>query len=133
MKKDVKAFIDAIKNDTKRKDSLRLVKLMQDASGYKASLCGKIIGYGLYHYKYDSGREGDAIVTGFSPRQQYISIYIMPGFSKYKKELAQLGKHKTAQSCLYINKLADIDEKILSKIVTDSVAQMQKKYECRKT
>ena len=131
MKKDLKAFIDKIDNETKKKDATRLIKIMEEESGYKAALCGSIIGFGLYHYKYDSGREGDAIVTGFSPRKQNLTIYIMPGFSKYGKELEKLGKHKTAKSCLYINKLADVDEKIFRKIVKDSVKIMQKKYECQ--
>lgn len=133
MKKDLREFIAAIDNDTKRNDSKTLVKIMEEESGYKAALCGKIVGFGIYHYVYDSGREGDAIVTGFSPRQQYLSVYIMPGFSKYQKDLEKLGKHKTAKSCLYINKLADVNEKILRKIIRSSVVEMKKKYTCRES
>ncbi len=104
---------------------------MEEESGYKAVLHGKIVGFGIYHYKYDSGREGDAIVVGFSPRSQNITIYIMPGFSDYEKELKQLGKHKTSKSCLYVNKLADIDEKVLRTVIKHSVQVMKKRYECR--
>jgi len=131
MKNDLKELISEIENETKKKDASRLVKIMEEEAGYKAALHDKIIGFGLYHYKYESGREGDAIVTGFSPRKQNITIYIMPGFSKYGKELEKLGKHRSSKSCLYINKLADIDEKVLRNIVKDSVGAMKKKYECR--
>lgn len=131
MKRDVREFLNEIEKEQKQKDCKTLVIIMEEESGYKAALRGKIIGFGLYHYKYDSGREGDAIVTGFSPRAQNITVYIMPGFSDYQKELKALGKHKSSKSCLYINKLADIDEKVLRKIVKHSVKVMQKRYECR--
>lgn len=133
MKKNLKEFIDNIASDRKREDTKTLVKIMEEESGYKANLNGKIIGFGLYHYVYETGREGDGIVTGLSPRQQYLSIYIMPGFSKYQKDLEKLGKHRIAKCCLYINKLADVDEKVLRRIVKKSVLEMQKKYECRKS
>ncbi len=132
MKRDVREFLAGIAKETKRKDCQSLVKLMEQASGYKATLHGSIVGFGSYHYKYDSGREGDAIVTGFSPRAQNITVYIMPGFSDYQEELAVLGKHKHSKSCLYINKLADIDLDVLSKIVKHSVGVMQSRYPCRK-
>ena len=104
---------------------------MEEESAYKATLHGSIIGFGRYHYKYESGREGDSSVVAFSPRAQNITLYIMPGFSDYRKELEKLGKAKTAKSCLYINKLADIDEKVLRKIIKHSVKNMQKRYECK--
>lgn len=129
MNRALKAFIDAIERESKRKDSLALIKLMEEESGYKAKLHGKIVGFGSYHYKYASGREGEAIVTGFAPGKGPISIYIMPGFANYQKELARLGKHRSAKVCIYINKLADVDEKVLRKIVRRSVADMSKKYE----
>lgn len=131
MKKDIKDFIAKIENETKRKDSVTLLKIMEEESGFKAWLYGNIIGFGQYHYKYDSGREGDAIVTGFAPRKQNLTIYIMPGFPDYKKELDKLGKHKASKCCLYINKLADVDEKILRKIIKRSVSDMTKKYDCK--
>ena len=131
MKKDLRDFLNNIEKESKRDDSKALVKIMAQESGYKARLHGKIIGFGQYHYKYDSGREGDAIVTGFSPRAQNITIYIMPGFSDYQKELESLGKHKSSKSCLYINKLSDINEKSLRKIIKHSVQVMKKRYECQ--
>lgn len=131
MKKDLKDYLNGIDNELKRKDCLALVKIMEEESGYKAKLRGKIVGFGLYHYQYESGRAGEAIVTGFAPRTSDISIYIMPGFSDNKDELRILGKHKTAKCCLYIKKLADIDEKVLRRIIRDSVRSMKDRYECR--
>ena len=133
MKRDLKNYLDSIERDVKREDCFRLVKIMEEESGYKAKLRGKIIGFGIYHYIYDSGREGDAIITGFAPGSQDISIYIMPGFTKYKNELKAIGKHKSAKCCLYIRKVADIDEQVLRNIIGDSVMVMQEKYECQDT
>ena len=92
--------------------------------------CGvtSIIGFGSYHYKYDSGREGDAFLTGFSPRAQNMTVYIMPGFSKYEATLKKLGKHKLGKSCLYIKKLEDVDLDILTDIIKDSVEVMNARY-----
>lgn len=131
MKQDLREFLNNIENETKRNDCKALMNIMEQESGYQAALNGKIVGFGAYHYKYDSGREGNAIVTGFSPRTKNITIYIMPGFSEYLKELESIGKHKSSKSCLYINSLSDIDETILRKIVRKSVQVMKKKYECR--
>lgn len=131
MKKDLRDYLNRIEREVKREDCFRLVEIMEEESGYKAMLNGKIVGFGIYHYVYDSGREGDAIVTGFAPRSQDIAIYIMPGFSKYKQELDAIGKHKSAKCCLYIKKLADINEKVLRRIIRDSVKVMKDKYECR--
>ncbi|HAJ76691.1 MAG: DUF1801 domain-containing protein [Gammaproteobacteria bacterium] len=126
----VKKFIAAVENDTRRNDALALVPIMEEASGYKAELRNKAICFGHYHYKYESGREGGSAVTGFVPRKQSLVVYIMPGFSKYQHLLKDLGKFKTGSSCLYINKLDDIDLKVLKRLVKASVKDMQKKYVC---
>ncbi len=131
MSKEVNKFIASVDNDSRREDAKILVDLMTKASGYQAYLSGSMIGFGHYHYQYDSGREGDAFVTGFSPRKQNTAIYIMPGFSQYQALLNRLGKHKLGKSCLYINKLADVDLKVLAKLVTASVKKMQQKYQCK--
>ncbi len=128
MKSDIKKFIDKIDSPKKKADAVALLELMENASGFTPYLSGSIIGFGQYHYKYDSGREGDSCVTGFSPRKSSISIYIVPGFDAYEKDLAKLGKHKTSVSCLYINKLADVDTKVLARIVKHSVGVMKKRY-----
>jgi len=125
MNKDLQEFVSSIESKQKQDDTKSLIKLMEEAS-----LSGKIIGYGLYDFKYKNGKDGDRIVTGFSPRKQNLTIYIMNGFSKYKNELEKLGKHKISNKCcLYINKLADVDKDILRKIIKQSVSDMSKKHD----
>lgn len=132
MTKKLQKFISEIENQQKREDTMSLIKIMEEESGFKPSLNGKIIGYGSYHFQYENGKVGHRIVTGFSPRKQNLTIYIMNGFSGYKKELEKLGKHKiSSKCCLYINKISDIDEKILRKIIKRSVSDMSKRYEIK--
>lgn len=127
----VTTFIDSIEDEVKRRDSKVLVKLMKEATGKPARLWGpSIIGFGKYHYKYESGREGDFLMVGFSPRKQNIAVYIMTGFSKYQGYLTKLGKQKTGKSCLYIKRLSDVDMDVLRALVADSVTEMQARYEC---
>lgn len=128
-KVSVSAFLKSVDHDTRRADSLQLKALMDRITSWKARMWGPtIVGYGKYHYKYDSGREGDSFITGFSPRKQSMVVYIMPGFSEYGDLMAKLGKYKTGRSCLYINKLDDIDVKVLERLIRKSVAYMKKKY-----
>ena len=126
--KSVNAFINSV--DAKRQADCRLIlKLMRTITGKKPRMWGtSIIGFGAYHYKYKSGREGDWFVTGFSPRKQNLTIYIMPGFSNYADLLAKLGKYKTSVSCLYVKKLEDVDINVLKKLITKSVQEMAKLY-----
>ena len=131
MKKNLKEFIGKIENERKREDSISLIKLFSENTNFDAYLSGTIIGFGQYHYKYESGREGDSIVTGFSPRKQNIAIYIMPGFSKFEKLLEKLGKHKLGKCCIYINKLSDVNQDVLAKIIKRSAEMMTKKYPCK--
>ncbi|WP_233520554.1 DUF1801 domain-containing protein [Flocculibacter collagenilyticus] len=122
-------FIINIDNPTKKADAHTLLTLMAELSGETATMWGSsIIGFGQYHYKYDSGREGDFLLTGFSPRKQNFSLYIMSGFSQYDELLAQLGKHKTGKSCLYINKLADVDIEVLKQLISLSLDYMRERY-----
>ena len=125
-KSSVPAFIDALTDPTKRADAKALVKLMQRATGEKPVMWGpSIIGFGSYHYKYDSGREGDMPVIGFSPRKAATVLYIMTGFSDSAALLARLGKHTTSKACLYLKRLADVDQKVLEALVVKSVAAMR--------
>ncbi|MCA9390886.1 MAG: DUF1801 domain-containing protein [Candidatus Magasanikbacteria bacterium] len=124
-------FIKAIEDEQKRKDSSTLLKLFKEVTGEKAQMWGEaIVGFGSYHYKSErSTQEGDWPLTGFSPRKQNLTVYIMNGFSEYGDLLKKLGKHKiSGGSCIYINKLADIDLKVLATIIKKSVAVMKKKY-----
>src|SRR5437879_6245303 len=125
----VAAFIDALTDQSKRADAKVLVKLMQSATGEKPKMWGpSIIGFGSYHYTYDSGREGDMPVAGFSPRKAATVLYIMTGFSGSEALLATLGKHTTGKACLYIKKLADVDQKVLEALVVKSVAATRARY-----
>ena len=127
----VTAFLDAVAVDEKRNDCYQLLEMMSAVTGKPPKMWGTaIIGFGSYHYVYASGREGDWPVVGFSPRAQNISIYIMPGFSRYKSLLEKLGKHKTGKSCLYIKRLDDEDTGVLRQLVEGSVANMKEMYQC---
>lgn len=117
----------------KRLDCRHLHKIISQETGWPAQLWGArlenaIVGYGHYHYKYDSGREGDFFRTGFAARAQNICIYIMPGYQDFHEELTRLGKHKTGKSCLYIKTLSDIDEKVLIEILRKALVIMARKY-----
>ncbi len=126
---NVEKFIDAVENPQRRADALQMLELMREVTGEPAQMWGSsIVGFGSYHYRYASGREGDWPLTGFSPRKQNLTVYIMPGFADYPKQLARLGKHKTGKSCLYLNKLADVDLDVLSELVRASIAEMRKRY-----
>ncbi|MEM7277574.1 MAG: DUF1801 domain-containing protein [Pseudomonadota bacterium] len=128
-KLSVKDFIAGVKNETRRKDAQVLLKIMREVTGKRAKMWGNsLVGFDKYHYKYDSGREGDSLMVGFSPRAQNMAIYIMPGFEPFEKIMAKLGKYKTGASCLYINKLADVDIKVLTRLITQSYKLMQKRY-----
>jgi hypothetical protein len=119
----VAAFIDALTDETKRADAKALVKLMQSATGEKPKMWGpSIIGFGSYHYRYESGREGDMPLAGFSPRKAATVLYITAGLIDSEALLAKLGKHTTGKACLYIKKLADVDQKVLEALVVKSVA-----------
>ena len=126
----VTAFIDSVENKRRRDDALVLLDVFQQLTGFEAALWGdSIIGFGEYHYESDrSQQKGDWPLTGFSPRKRNLTIYIMPGFSNYRDLLGQLGKHKTSVSCIYINKLDDIDLNILKQIVSQSVDEMKSLY-----
>lgn len=103
--------------------------MMREATGARAKMWGSsIVGFGQYHYKYESGREGDFMITGFSPRKNALTLYIMAGFSGYESIMKQLGSFKTGKSCLYIKRLSDVDEKVLRRLIEASVKYMRKKY-----
>lgn len=132
-KASVATFLGAIEDKQQLSDARKLSAMMRAATGSRAKMWGaSIVGFGSYHYKYASGHEGDCFVTGYSPRKQNLSIYIMAGFSGCDKLMAKLGKHKTGKSCLYIKRLDDVDEAVLNTLIEKSVKYMQGKYETRK-
>ena len=125
----VDGYLGAIKSDERQKDCRALAKLMAKATGEKPKMWGpSIVGFGSYHYKYDSGREGDSCLTGFSSRASEIAIYLMAEFPKRDQLLAKLGKHKTGGGCLYIKKMSDVDPKVLEQLVAATLAERAKKH-----
>src|SRR5213593_1207571 len=122
------AFIKQMDNEQKRKDCHELIKLMEDITGEPPKMWGaSIVGFGKYHYKYESGREGDSLLTGFSPRKQNMTLYLGPGLDN-KALMAKLGKHTTGKGCLYIKKLDDIDRSVLRDLIAKSVEEMRKRH-----
>lgn len=120
---DVMAFLNTVEDDQKREDCLEIHRIMQELSGSEAKMWGSsIVGYGSYHYKYASGREGDWFRVGFSPRKQNISMYIMSGVGQYHETLAKLGKYKTGKGCLYVKRLSDIDVEVLKDLIKQNIA-----------
>ena len=106
-----------------------MLEQMEELSGAPAKMWGEsMIGFGTYHYVYDSGREGDWFEVGFAPRKQNLVVYIMPGFSTYDDLLSQLGKYKTGKSCLYIKKLSEVNREVLRELIAQSLKAMREKY-----
>jgi len=125
----VHQFIENIDNDQRRADCFELLKMMEDSVGCPPKMWGKtMVGFGTYHYKYKSGREGDFFLSGFSPRKAALTIYIMAGFDAYPNIMEKLGRYKTGQSCLYVKKLDDIDRSALKDLMVKSVEYMRKTY-----
>jgi hypothetical protein len=121
------AFLKTVENEQRRKDGKELMALMKDITGEPPKMWGpSIIGFGEYHYKYDSGHEGDIMIVGFSPRKQSLVLYI-GGALQNEKLMARLGKHKAGKGCLYVNKLDDIDRGVLRKLIEQSVADTRKR------
>jgi len=129
----VEAFLDGIPDERKRRDSRAILELMKRVTGLEPEMWGDgIVGFGSYHYRYKSGREGDWLVTGFSPRKQSLTVYIMPGFDRFQELLGRLGEHKTSVSCLYINKLEDVDTHVLEELIERSLKVMDELYGWRR-
>jgi len=128
-KVSVAGYLAAIKNDARRQDCEAVVKMMTRVTKEKPVMWGpSIIGFGKYHYKYDSGHEGDMCIAGFASRKDAIVIYLMPDILADKKRMARLGKHTHGKSCLYVKKLEDVDVKVLEQLVKDSVAEGKRLY-----
>lgn len=125
-------FLNAVSPEQKRHDAMALDKLFQAVTGFVPAMWGpSIVGYGQYHYKYQSGREGDFLATGFSPRKAALSIYIMPGYADFAEILERLGKHKIGKSCLYVNKLADIDTQVLAELIRAGLDDLNQHWPVR--
>lgn len=127
--RSVVEFIENVENLKKLEDAYKLVEIFTETTGYEAKMWGpSIIGFGSYHYKYESGHEGDAPLVGFSPRKAKISLYFAPGDPKREELLKDFGKHTTGKGCVYINKLADIDIDVLKELIKESVQFLKETY-----
>ncbi len=123
------SFLDKVEDQVQKRDSYTLIDIMKEITGEEPVIWGSsIIGFGSYHYKYDSGREGDMMLTGFSPRKQNLSLYIMAGFTKYEILMQKLGKYKTGKSCLSIKRLSDINMDVLTELIKASYNHHNNKY-----
>jgi hypothetical protein len=121
----VEKFLGTVADEQRRKDCFRLLEIMKAATKAEPAMWGtSIVGFGRFHYKYESGREGDWFVTGFSPRKQSLTLYIVPGFERYPSLMKKLGKHSTGKSCLYIKRLEDVDLATLKQLIKQSVADL---------
>ena len=126
---DVIDFLNGVENDSRREDAFRVLEIMQEITGEEPKMWGPgIVGFGTYHYKYDSGREGDFLQTGFSPRKSALTMYVMSGFSGVDNIMNRLGKYKTGKSCLYVKKLDDINLDALEDLIRGSLAYIAQKY-----
>ena len=125
----VTAFLDAVENDERRADGYQLLDMFKEITREEAVMWGpSIIGFGSYHYKYDSGHEGDMCLTGFSPRSRELVLYVSAGADYNKPLLAKLGKHRTGKSCLYIKRLTDVDKDVLKEIINTDYINSVNQY-----
>jgi hypothetical protein len=124
----VQAYLDSIEPEQKRQDAFAILEIMRQATGLEPVLWGKIVGFGKYHYKYASGREGDSMLTGFAPRKQALTLYIMSGFEGYDELMQNLGKYDTGVGCLYIKRLSDVHVPTLKRLIQKSAKHMAKNY-----
>ena len=125
----VDVFLDAVADPQKREDARKIRTMMERVSGEPARMWGpSIVGFGRYHYKYDSGHEGEWARTGFSPRAGALTVYIMGGFPRHQALMDRLGKYKTGKSCLYLKRLSDVDESVLEALVAESLDHMREAY-----
>lgn len=125
----VEAYLESITDEKKRTDSEKIVDIMQDITNESPQMWGdSIVGFGSYHYKYDSGREGEWFLTGFAARKQSLTLYIMAGFERYDELMEKLGKYKTGKSCLYVKKMEDVQEDVLRSLIKALVDHLKTKY-----
>lgn len=122
-------FIDTVQDPVRRDDCVKIIRIMQDVTGEPPKMWGaSIVGFGSYHYKYASGREGDWFLTGFSPRKKDFTLYIMSGFKKSGALMNKLGKYKTGKACLYIKSMTDINEDVLKELIGESIEHLNNLY-----
>jgi hypothetical protein len=125
--RSVAAFLEGLADESRRKDCREILRIMKRVTGKQPRMWGpSIVGFGSHHYRYESGREGDWFLTGFSPRKRDLTLYVMAGFKRHDALMAKLGKYKTGKACLYLGKLEDVDTKVLEELVSASVEHIRK-------
>ena len=130
---EVTAYLEAIDHPVRRADALRLDAIFRETTGFAPYLLGRIVGYGRYDYTYDSGRSGSSLATGFAPAKANLTLYIMPGYAALGPLLDRLGKHKKGKSCLYINKLADVDDTVVAEIIRTGLDDLATRWPVQPT
>ena len=131
-KASVSAFLAGIEDPQKRKDARRVASMMRRATGARARMWSNdTVGYGVYEYRYPTGNSGEWMLTGYSPRKQALTVYIMAGFEPFAALMKRLGKFKTGKSCLYIKRLSDVDEGVLEELIASSVKLMRERHTTR--
>lgn len=126
---DVEAFLDSVEDTVKRENCYDLLHMMREITGESPKMWGgSIVGFGSYNYKYDSGRTGNWFLTGFSPRKQNLTMYLMPGVESLESEFEGLGKYKIGKGCLYVKSLEQIDQNVLKKLISASVNALKERY-----
>jgi len=127
---DIEAVLAAVEPERRRADARRLDALFREVTGWQPRLwSGAILGYGRYRYRYESGREGEYLATGFAPRKASFSVYIMPGYADFGEILARLGRHKRGKACFYIDRLAEVDEAVLAELIRAGLADLSRRWE----
>jgi len=125
----VSDYLDSIPSEERRSDCRKIAKMMQAATGERPRMWGlSIVGFGKYHYVYESGHQGDCAIVSFASRKNDITLYLMPGWQRPAALMDDLGKHKAGQGCVYIKRLADVDERVLAKLIALSVGETKKAY-----
>ena len=125
----VDAFLAGVIDAGRRQDCLTMLGIMKRATGAEPEMWGSsVVGFGRYHYRYASGREGDWFLTGFSPRKRDLTLYIMAGFERYEDLLARLGRYRTGKGCLYVKRLSDVDLGVLEELITRSAQHLRQAY-----
>lgn len=126
---DVAEWLETVEPERRRVDAKALDALFREVTGWEPRMWGpSIVGYGRYHYRYDSGREGDFLATGFAPRKASLVLYIMPGYADFGDILDRLGKHRLGKSCLYVNKLADVDAGVLRELIRAGLDDLDRRW-----
>ncbi|MCI5083753.1 MAG: DUF1801 domain-containing protein [Saprospiraceae bacterium] len=129
----VEAFLESVEHKTRKADAYTVLEMMKEVTGEEPSMWGdSIIGFGNYHYVYDSGREGDWFLMGFSPRKTSLTLYMMNSYARFEEILSRLGKYKTGKSCLYITNLKNVDLNVLRELMEASLRYLQDKYSSNK-